>query len=227
MTMLLGSGMTVAVTVAATPNETVGWATEPELGRTGAKEIWFVSVYPVETGATPVEVLALKEPFELVAVSVRGLVAVELNMLNDVAEPPLAWVKVPEVELTKVPDGPVGAVKPPSVAVIDRTVSPDVVPAGMKIWPLRLNAPPTSVWPGKSLVAPRLLNWKTEPAAVSNGFKTLTSMPTDELEAPGSSNGVVTIVDELVVTVIVMTSACAWPAKRPIKALNAKTKNFP
>lgn len=81
------------------------------------------------------------------------------------------------------------------------------------------------VEPGKSLVAPRLLNWY--PVARISGFNRLTSMLTFELVAPGNSSGVVTIEVPLEMTVIVMTSARAWPARRPRAVLNAKDRIFP
>lgn len=122
--------MMLVVTAAATPNESVGWDPPVDGGRLKLMESF--SVYPVGIGPTPIKVFVDSACGKLlVAVRVSGDIVKASKLLEAVDDPPEAWVKFPVVELNNVPAGPVGAVKPLSIAVTDR-VPTVVVPVGIK-----------------------------------------------------------------------------------------------
>ena len=87
-----------------------------------------------------------------------------------------ASLKVAEDELDRVPEGPLGVVKPLSVSVMVKLVLP-VTPAGIEIPPDSDRVPPVDA-PDQLLLPPSAENWYAEPSPASSEFKvTISTVP--------------------------------------------------
>jgi len=87
-----------------------------------------------------------------------------------------ASFKVAEDELCRVPEKPLGLLKPLSVSVMFKLVLPGV-PAGMEIAPVSDRIPPPGA-PDQLLLPPSPENWYAEPSTARNVFKvTISTVP--------------------------------------------------